>query len=479
MPDDRDQLPPDSPAPDPTDEALEESNTDDEANVATASQTPHEDAPAEEVAARIEEIPADEGAGVLEGLDTQHAADVVETLDPVTAAEIVTEMDPVLAATVIADMEPAEASMVLAEMDPDDRVDILGLLPPEMHDAVVRELDPDVAAEVRALEQYPPDSAGGIMTTEVTALHEHLTVEEAIAELRRMSEKLEQMYYVYVIDKRRHLVGVLSMRDLIMARPGTTLARVMNTDVESVQALEDQEKVAAQMRRSGYLAMPVVDPRGHLVGIITVDDIVEVLEEETTEDVQKLFGAGGEERLTSAWHFSFRKRVVWLFVNLATAFLAASVVGAFEGTIEKLAILAAYMPIVAGMGGNASAQAMAVTIRGIAVGRVDRKLLRHVITRETIVGLANGTLLGIATGLIATVAHIGEKSTGEHLAFGLVVGIALAANMTLACIAGSGLPFILRRLGFDPAQSASIFATSITDIAGFFTLLGLANVFLM
>lgn len=442
-------------------------------------EAPHDDTPPGDVAAHIEELPAADGADVLGSLESEHAADVVEYLDPVTASEIVSEMDPALAATVIADMEPAEASMVLGEMDPDDRVDILQYVPKPLRDQIVDEMEPAEIAEVRALEHYPPDTAGGIMTTEVSALNETLTVEEAIAELRRLSEELEQMYYVYVVDQRQHLVGVVSMRDLILAQPGTQLNRIMRTTVDSVRTDQDQEQVANLMRRNGYLAMPVTDERNRLVGLITVDDVVEVLEEEATEDVQKLFGAGGEERLTSTWFFSFRKRVGWSIVNLGTAFVASSVIGAFESTIERLAILAAYMPIVAGLGGNASAQAMAVTIRGIAVTQVNRKLLRHVLRREATVGLLNGTLLGLLTALIATIAHWTDMASPQSIRFAMVIGFALAANMTLGCIIGSGIPFIMRRLGFDPAQSATIFATGTTDAAGFFMLLMLARTFLM
>ncbi len=431
------------------------------------------------VAERIEEIPAPEGADVLQSLTSGHAANVVEHLDPVTASQIVSEMDPALAATVIADMEEVEASLVLGEMSPDDRVDILGLLPQPLHDRLISEMTPADAAEVRHLEQYAPDTAGGIMTTEVTALAEHLTVQEAIDELRRLSQELEQMFYVYVVDKRRHLVGVLSMRDLILARPDDPLARIMRSEVASVRTSEDQESVANLMSRYGYLAMPVLDDRGRLVGLITHDDIVEVLEEEATEDVQKLFGAGAEERLTSTWHFSFRKRVFWLLVNLGTAFLAASVVGAFSLTITKLAILAAYMPIVAGMGGNASAQAMAVTIRGLAMGRVDRKLLRHVILREGMVGLATGIVVGLVTACIAIITDAGGLGMRSQLMFATVVGTALIINHTLACVSGAGIPFIMKKLGFDPAQSATIFATTVTDVVGFFTLLGLAQIFLL
>jgi magnesium transporter len=424
-----------------------------------------------DMAQKIEDMPAADGAEVLEDLAPGLSADVTEYLDPNTAAGVLVEMDPILAATVIADMEPVEASMVLAAMDPDDRVDILEHVPQPLHEALLREMDAREAAETRNLERYPPDSAGGIMTTEVTALAEDLTVEQAIAELRRLSEELEQMFYVYVVDKRGHLVGVLSMRDLILARPEKRLAQVMRGDVLSVPATMDQEEVARLFRKYNYLAMPVVDDRNRLVGIITVDDVVDVLEEEATEDVQRLFGAGPEERLASPWTYSFKSRVWWLVVNLATAFLAASVVGAFDDTIGRLVTLAFYMPIVAGMGGNASAQAMSVAIRGIAMGRVDRELLWHVFYRETMVGILTGLLIGVITAGVAVFYH-------HNPMLGVVVCMALVINHTLACTTGAWIPFAMKWMGFDPAQSATIFATTVTDVAGFFTLLGLARVML-
>ena len=443
--------------------------------VAAAAGARHDyaDAPDSEVAHRIEDIPADEGAAVMESLPTGKAADVAEYLDPETAGRIFTEMEPSAAGAVVSDMEAAEASMVLSAMDPDDAVDVLEHVEAPLHDEIVREMDAEDAADVRALEQYPPDTAGGIMTTEVTALFEYLPVEEAIAELRRLNEELEQMFYVYVIDGRGHLVGVLSMRDLILAKPTRLLRDIMRANVRSVPATMDQEAVARLMRKLGYLAMPVVDDRHRLAGLITFDDVADVLEEEATEDVQVMFGAGAEERLTSPWFFSFRKRVVWLLVNLVTAFMAAAVVGMFEDMIAKLAVLAFYMPVIAGMGGNASAQAMAVAVRGLALGRVDRALLVRVIYRQFFVGLLTGVIIGLTT---ATVAWVFHSEHGPML--GTVVALALVVNHSLACVTGAGIPFLMKSLGFDPAQSATIFATTITDVVGFFALLGLAALML-
>lgn len=431
---------------------------------------------AEGVAERIEDLPAPDGAAVMERMTPAMSADVAEALDPETAAQILSEMDATLAASVIADMEVPEASMVLEAMDPDDRVDILEHITAPLHDQLVDEMAALEAAETRSLEQYPPDTAGGIMTPDVTKLEESLTVQEAIEELRRLSEELEQMFYVYVVDRRGHLLGVLSMRDLILAKPARRLGEIMIPNVSALPATMDQEEVARLFDKYGYMAMPVVDARNRLVGIVTVDDVVDVLQEEATEDVQKMFGAGGEERLTSKWQFSFRMRVWWLVVNLATAFLAASVVGAFEDTLKSLTLLAIYMPIVAGMGGNAGAQAMAVSIRGLAVGKVDRKLLRHVLLRELIVGLATGVVVGLITAAVALVWHHSKAGWGPSVALGGVVGVALVINHALAGISGAAIPFIMKKLGFDPAQSATIFATTVTDVGGFFVLFMLAKV---
>src|SRR4051812_35018323 len=283
----------------------------------------------ETIAQYIEDIPSNDAAMLIGSLEPEKGAKVAEALDPQTAARIFTRIDADTAGIIITSMNPPEASMVLGAMDPDDRVDLLEHVTVPLHDELLREMSPTQAAEVRNLEQYPPDTAGGIMTTQVTSLFEYLTVENAITLLRRLSEELEQMFYVYVVDRRQHLVGVLSMRDLILARPERRLRDIMIPSVRSVPATMDQEHVARLMQKNGYLAMPVVDAENKLLGLITVDDVVDVIQQEATEDVQRMFGAGAEERLTSPWTLKFKKRIPWLLVNLGTAFLAAGVVSLF------------------------------------------------------------------------------------------------------------------------------------------------------
>ncbi|HXE52310.1 MAG TPA: magnesium transporter [Tepidisphaeraceae bacterium] len=428
------------------------------------------------VAGRIEDIPAADGADVLEEMSPAKAADVAEYLDPDTAGRILSEMDPMLAAGVLTDMEPPEASMVVSAMRPDDAVDVLEHLPARVHDAIVDEMEPEEAAEVRQLEKYPPDTAGGIMSPEVTALAENLTVQEAVEELRRLSEELEQMFYVYVVDQRRHLVGVLSMRDLILARPERRLSQIMRSEVASVPVTMDQEQVARIMQRNNYLAMPVVDERHRLIGIVTADDVADVIQEEATEDLQKMFGAGAEERLLSPWTFSFRKRIWWLEVNLATAFLAAWVISRFDTVIALLPILAAWQSIVSGMGGNAGAQALAVAIRGIAMGESAPRLIGRVLHREFLVGLLEGTAIGLTCWLCAAAGIFGYHS--HPFFIGLIVFLALLFNHINACVTGVLIPFAMKRFGFDPAQSSTIFATTFTDCGGFFATLWLAEQFM-
>jgi magnesium transporter len=429
-----------------------------------------DDFDAGEIAGRISLILPEDGAVALEVLPWRVAVEAAAKLDPKVAGAILRYVEPATAARLMGALGQDQAAAILAAMPPDDRVDLLEELDRPLHDALVKHLSAAQAAETRQLEQYPPDTAGGIMTTQFTALHAELTVEQAIAELRRVHEQLGQLFYVYVIDEQHRLVGVLSMRDLILARPGSTIAQVMIPRVKSVPVTLDQEEVARQMRGSRFLALPVVDQDARLVGLVTLDDVMDVLQEEATEDMQRMFGAGAEERLSSPWQFSFSRRIGWLQVNLATAFLAGGVVGLFGKTIGRFAVLAMYMPIVSGMGSNAGAQAMSVAIRGIAHGRTDRKLLRHVLSRELIVGGLTGLIVGCTTALIAI---LWQYKHGPAL--GLVVGASLIFTQTLACVTGAGIPFLMRRLGFDPAQSATIFATTVTDVAGFASLLGLAK----
>jgi len=357
----------------------------------------------QEIAERLETFEPADGAVAMEILPLKTAAAVTERLPPKIGAEMLRRVEPSRAEQMMTTMAPRAAADVLSGMEPDDRIDLLRRLKPDLHATLVSMLAPTAAAENRQLEQYAPNTAGGIMTTDVTALPKNYTVEQAVAELREIHKKSGQLYYVYVVDDQRRLAGVLSMRDLILATPGGTLEQILIPNVKSVPVSMDREEVAKLMRSSRYLALPVVDADGRLCGLITLDDVVDVLQDVATENVQRMFGAGAEERLSSTWDFSFRKRIWWLQVNLATAFLAGLVVAFFGGTMQRLSFLAIYIPVISSMGSNAGVQAMSVTIRGITSGRTDQKLIRHVLNRETIVGFLSGIVIGITTAIMAMI----------------------------------------------------------------------------
>jgi magnesium transporter len=316
-----------------------------------------------------------------------------------------------------------------------------------------------------------PDSAGGIMTRQVATLPVAISVGRAVEEIRRMGARPGHAARdVYAVDARGRLAGTVSMRALVLSPPDAPLARALERNGLSVPATADREEAAGLMQRYDLLALPVLDDGGRLLGAITIERALEVMTAEATEDVQKLFGAGGEERLESSWQYSFRRRIGWLVANLGLASVGASVVGAYEETIRSLVVLAVYLPVVAGMGGNAAAQAMAVMIRGLATRRVDGRSFRRVAARECRVGLATGVVTGVLAAAVAWVFHLDHGP-----ALGLLVGLALVINQTIGCLWGATIPYVMWRLGKDPAQSATIFTSTLTDLLGFLTLLGLAS----
>lgn len=314
-----------------------------------------------------------------------------------------------------------------------------------------------------------PTTAAMMMSGEAASLAKHLTVAEAARSIRNLG-KQKPLYYVYVTDESGRLEGVLSMRDLILADPKQPIESVMLKEVVSVPADMDREQVVEFASKHSYLVIPVVDAGRKILGVIHSRDLIEAAEEEASEDIQKIFGAGEDEEPLSPLSFSVKKRLPWLQVNLATAFLAASVVGIFENTIARITALAVFLPVVAGQGGNAGAQTLAVIIRGLALGQIEKGVGRRVLLKEAGLGMINGIAVGLVTALV-TYLWQGNPY------FGLVIGLAMVTNMAVACISGATIPILMRNLGWDPAQSSSIILTTITDIVGFFSFLGLATLF--
>jgi magnesium transporter len=308
------------------------------------------------------------------------------------------------------------------------------------------------------------------MNPKVFALSEDVTASEAITALQSARD-VEMVFYLYVIDARRHLVGVVSLRRLLLVPPATPLKRIMTTDLISVRADMDQEEVARQVASYNLLAIPVVDEENKLVGVITVDDVIDVIKDEATEDVYRLAGVAGDDRVFTKATESLRKRLPWLVINLGTAFLAASVVGLFESTIGVVTALAVFMPVVAGMGGNAATQTLTVIVRGIALGELTWGNTRKALFKEAAVGIGNGVACG-AIGALVVWLFKGDPILGGILALAMII------NMFVAATAGTLIPLSLRALKVDPALGSAVFITTLTDVFGFLSFLGLGALFL-
>ena len=410
-------------------------------------------------------------AGVFNAVSEEEMLFLFRLLTPDVASEVFLEVDERRRERLIAVISSNELVEVVDEMETDDAADIISELPDEDAQMVLEGLADDEALEVQKLLNYPEDTAGGKMQAELISVGENATVDEAIEEVRRNVPDVENISNVFVVNSRGELIGVAPLDKLILAPWNKKIMTV--TDTEPIKAFTDldQEEVGRLFQRYDLFTMPVVDHDNKLVGRITIDDVVDVIEEEIFEDFYRMASLNVGERPLDPPLRSFRMRAPWLLLNLVTAFLAASVVKIFEGTIETLVVLAVLMPIVAGLGGNAATQTITVVIRGIALGDVGLRNAGKVILKEASVGLANGLLIGAVGGVVAYLL-------GSDVMLGVLIFLAMTANLLIAGLGGATVPLILRRLNLDPALSSSIFVTAFTDIGGFFTFLGLAAVFI-
>jgi magnesium transporter len=386
------------------------------------------------------------------------------------AMEALSELGPEGGAALLADRPAEEIARLLHELPSDDAAAIVDYLPEEIRAGVLELIEKRPGDEVGELLEYPDKTAGRIMNPKVFALSEDLTVGEAITMLQG-SRDVEMVFYLYVTDSRRHLVGVVSLRRLLLVPPMTPLKRIMTTDLISVRTDTDQEEVARLVASYNILAIPVVDEENKLVGVITVDDVIDVIKDEATEDVYRLAGVAGDDRVFTPATESVRKRLPWLEVNLVTAFIAASVVALFEGAIKASSALAVFMPVVAGMGGNAATQTLTVIVRGIALGELTWANTRKALFKEAAVGIANGIGCGVIAALVVWLWK------GDPW-LGMIIGAAMIINMFVAATAGTLIPLALRALRIDPALASSVFITTLTDVFGFASFLGLGMVFL-
>ncbi len=360
---------------------------------------------------------------------------------------------------------------ILEEMSSDEIADFVQSLDEHESRDILSKMSLESAQEVSELLAYPPDTAGGIMATEFISIRENKTVIDTFKYLQKEAQDAEMAYYLYVIDNPGHLKGVVSLRDLISSPFEEQISEITNPNVQSVHVLDDQEVVAHILDKYDYVMIPVVDDNNIIKGIITIDDVVDIIKEEATEDIHRMAGLNEEEEIDGPLLESLKSRLPWLTINLFTAMIAASVVAFFSPTIEAVVALAAINPIIAGMGGNAGTQSLTIVVRGIALGELTGENARKVFFKEIGVGLCSGLFLG-------TLIAIGCTFFFGNPFLGFVAGAALISNLFIATAAGFTVPLMLKKLNIDPALASSVFVTTATDVLGFFVFLGLATVFL-
>ena len=356
-------------------------------------------------------------------------------------------------------------------MSKDDIVDILGETNVGKAKELINLMKEGDKKIIKQLLGYRDDCAGGIMTTEYIAINSNLIIRDTIKKIKEIAPKTELIDTIFVVNRNKELIGTAELRDILVAPEEQKLQEITNEHFVYVEPETDQEEVALIASKYDLTAIPVLNKKKAMLGIITIDDIVDVLVEEQTEDVLKMGGVAKEETLDSTILESVKLRLPWLFINLLTAFLASMTVKSFENTIAQVVALSSIMSIVTGMGGNTGTQTVSIIIRNIAMGKVDLKDAFYLIKKQILVGMINGAVIGIVTGIIICIIY-------GNIYLGIIIFVAMIANLVISGICGTLIPLILRKLKIDPALSSSIFLTTVTDVLGFFIFLSLANLFL-
>lgn len=434
----------------------------------------------------IEEIIAHGNAREMEKLfEKQEPIDIAHALEDATDDETTHFLSLVSdehLANILEDAEPKERNRLVALlgnhrllfifpfMEKDDIVDILGEMEIGRQKSLMNLMKTEDRRIITDLLHYPPESAGGIMTTQYLALRNTMTVEEGFNTIRKIGPRTEQIETIYIVDDKKKLMGYVDLRDLLSASAGDLIAQYVETNVISVAPEADQEVAARLVSKYDLNSIPVVS-NGIILGIITVDDIIDVIQQEHEEDMAQMAGASVEEDLSTPLATSVKLRLPWLLINLLTAFLASSIVNIFQSTIEQVVALSAIMTIISGMGGNAGSQTMSIIIRYLAKDGIDREDSRRQLVKEILNGVINGLINGLLTAVVVVVVY-------HNLFLGGIVILAMVGNMIIGGIFGLTIPIALKKIGFDPAIASSIFLTTATDTLGFFLLLGLAQLFM-
>jgi len=407
-------------------------------------------------------------ADLIESLEEEWRPQVLQVLPDEIASDTLAEMEEIAHPETLLLADPTRVAELVQELSDDDAADLLAELPPEKLREILAQLPHAEAGELRRLMAYDEESAGGVMTTEIISVRERATVSEAIDEIRRQTSEGEDFYTVFVVDELGRLQGTVSFQDLIISGPAKPISELTEPPVAVVPATMDQEEVARIMSRYNLVSIPVVDRLDRLIGRVTFDDVMDIVEAETTEDILRFSGSSGEEYLRGDVGEAIKNRLPWLALALVTTSLAATVVYFFRETVERAVVLAAIMPVIAALGGNAGTQTLAVTVRRLALSE-ERSGAWGVIWKEVAVGLANGAVIGILGACVGLFLPDG----GIYL--GLVIMLAMWLNLVVAGFTGAFVPVLLEKVGVDPAVASSVFFTALTDIFGFFFLLGLAS----
>jgi magnesium transporter len=406
----------------------------------------------------LESLPEEDAAHIFQSLPVETAVKAIRNLQVNFAAGLLCNADDIFLGELAARLDPQLAGTLLMHLSPDHR------------QRLKTHLSAKLQEQIRELLDYPEGSVGRIMTTDFLAINQKLMAEEAIEKIRALARRRFPASYAYIVDDDKRLRGVLNMRDLMLAAPEQRLEAIVRPEVFSINGFMDVQDAASELAQRKYFAAPVVDGEGHILGIVKAERMIKGIQEDAVSDVQKMFGAGGDEKVFSSISYSLRKRLPWLHVNLATAFMAAAVVALFEGIIAKLTILAVFLPVVAGQGGNAGAQSLAVVMRGIIMREIPKGKILQLIVKEGRLGIINGAIVGFVTALVAWVWY-------GNPYLGLVIGLGMLFNLFFAGLAGASIPLLMKRMGIDPAQSSSIILTTVTDVMGFVAFLGFAVLF--
>lgn len=414
-----------------------------------------------------------DAADILEAIGHEAAGDLISDLEPGQAADLLEELRDEMAASLLIELPDSEAIRVLEAMAPDQAADVLAEVEQETSDRLLGDSDQEFADEVRSLLGHDPESAGGLMTTDIAALPKGLTVGEAMERIRTLHEDFDDLSYVYVVDDDGRLEGVVSFRDLVFRRPGDGLDQAMIPKPMTVHVDTDRAEVVELIQRYHFFGAPVVDDDGRLLGMVTTDAVLEAVQEEASEDFAVAVGTAGEDSVHIPMRRSIRHRLPWIAFDVAISSIVVVSIARFDDVIAAFVVLAALMPLVARIGGDAGAQTLAVVIRGLATDGIQRADVRRVLLRETGIGLFNGFVIGALAGLLGFGLQTIQAGPGP-LKVGLAMMLASWANLTLAGLAGAGIPLTLRRLGVDPALGSNLFLTTITDLVGFAGFLAVA-----